>query len=408
MRNKTLLIIGGGIETLPAVYLAHKMGLNVVVSDMNVHAPALRAADAYLLASTYDVAGTVCAARNYHQQQRRIDGVICVGTDVPLTVATVAAELDLPGIPLEAACLAMDKLAMKQRFAADGVAIPWFCQIESVAQLRELAQQRDYALVIKPVDSRGARGVLRLSADLDLDWAFAHARENSPTERVMAEEFLAGPQVSTESLVVDAVCHTPGFADRNYELLERYAPHMIENGGALPSFLSEPLQHQIKDLVTQAAASMGISNGVVKGDIVVTDGTPRVIELAARLSGGYFCTHEIPLNTGVDLVGCSIRQCLGEKIAPDELQPRFQRPICQRYLFPEPGEVLSVSGAEEASQLPGVELCEVRVRPGDTIGPINNHPARGGVIICSGETRQQAQTSAEAAVATIQIITHQE
>lgn len=402
--SRTLLIVGGGIETVPAVKLAQRMGLHVVVSDMSPQAPALLAADACLPASTYDVPATVAAAKEYHQQ-RPIDGVICVATDVPLTVASVAEALGLPGIPLESARLAMDKLAMKQRFAADGVAVPWFCQIESAAQLEELVRERGLPLVIKPVDSRGARGVLRLTETVDLDWAFAHARDNSPTGRVMIEEYLSGPQLSTESLVIDGVCHTPGFSDRNYELLERYAPHMIENGGDLPSFLPDAVQWQVKELIGRAAASMGIVDGVVKGDIVVTDGEPRVIELAARLSGGYFCSHEIPLNTGVDLVGCAIRQCLGERIDPAALQPRFQRAICQRYLFPEPGEVVSVCGAEQAEQLPGVELCEVRVRPGDKVTPINSHPARAGVLICSGETRRQALTRTEAAVSTIKILT---
>ena len=40
----------------------------------------------------------------------------------------------------------------------------------------------------------------------------------------MAERFLDGPQVSTESLVIDGVAHTVGLADRNYEHLERFAP----------------------------------------------------------------------------------------------------------------------------------------------------------------------------------------
>jgi len=221
----------------------------------------------------------------------------------------------------------------------------------------------------------------------------------------MVEEFLPGPQISTESLVVAGKCYTPGFSDRNYELLDRYAPHMIENGGDLPSFLPEATQQQVRELVGRAARSMGITDGVVKGDIVVTGGEPRVIELAARLSGGYFCSHEIPLNTGVDLVGCAIRQCLGEQIDPSALRPKFQRPICQRYLFPAPGEVVRVCGAEQAARLPGVEFCEVRVEPGDMVQAINSHPGRAGVVIGSGETREQALKNTETAVAAIEIMT---
>jgi biotin carboxylase len=393
-----VLFVGGGTEAVPALHRARDMGLHVVVSDGNGDAPGMRIADAPLLASTYDVAATVEAARRYHLEVRPLAGVLCVATDVPHTVAAVAHALNLPGIPLESARLAVDKLAMKDRFRRDGVPVPWYTAIESVAQLREQVAARGYPLVIKPVDSRGARGVLRLRGEVDLQWAFDTARQESPTGRVMVEQFLAGPQVSTESIVVDGVTFTPGFSDRNYEYLDRFAPHIIENGGDLPSSLPQVLQNEVNKVVQEAANSLGIRNGVVKGDIVVSDGRVYVIEMAARLSGGYFCTHEIPLNTGVDFVAAAIRVALGEKPSKEELTPRFQRHVCQRYWFPDNGEVVSVSGEDDVRHRPGIALLELRVRAGSYVGPMNAHPARAGVVISTGETREQAQERALAAL----------
>ena len=400
---KTLLIVSAGVEAVAGIELAKSMGLHVVVSDLNPNAPGFMAADDQLLASTYDVEATIGVARAYHEQIRPIDGVLCIASDVPLTVASVAAELGLPGIPIESARLATDKLAMKERFAADGVLIPWFNQVESVAHLRELVSVEGLPLVIKPVDSRGARGVLQLSAEVDLKWAYDLARSHSPTGRVMAERFLPGPQVSTESLIIDGIAYTPGFADRNYEYLDLYSPYIIENGGQLPSHLDPDSQQAVCDLIQQAAGSMGIRNGVVKGDIVVTDGQPRVIELAARLSGGYFCTHEIPLNTGVDLVGAAIRQALGELVDPNELIPKWNRPVAQRYLFSPPGKVRAVEGADYFVNHPDVAYLEIRAKPGDCIGPVDSHPARSGVVITTGKTLDSAVAAAENVINGIQI-----
>jgi len=402
---KTLLVVGGGIETVPAIERAKQMGLHVVVSDMNPLAPSFGMADDRLLASTYDVSATVAEARQYHGNVRRIDGVICVASDIPLTVAAVAAALGLPGISLEAAHLASDKLAMKQKFSSDGVPVPWFTPVSSATELQDLVSHRGQLLVIKPVDSRGARGVLRLTESIDLNWAYEFARRESATGRVMVEEFLAGPQISTESIVLDGVTHTPGLADRNYELLERFAPHIIENGGDLPTQLSEDAQRSICDLIHQAAASMGVRSGVVKGDVVLCAGKPFLIELAARPSGGYFCTHEIPLSTGVDFVGAAIRLALGEKVEASDLVPRFQHHISQRYLFPKPGRVVGVSGADGAAKLPGVVFCQVRVKQGDVVGPVNSHPARAGLVMAMGDSRADAINRAEAAIQAIQIET---
>lgn len=401
--KKTLLIISAGIEAVAGIQVAKSMGLHVVASDANPQAPGFAEADDHLLASTYDVEATIAAATRYSREVRPIDGVMCIASDVPLTVASVAAALGLPGIPVESARLATDKLTMKQRFAADSVPIPWFSQVESAPHLRDLVAAQGLPLVVKPVDSRGARGVLRLTGDVDLDWAYSMARGHSPTGRVMVEQFLPGPQVSTESLVIDGQAHTPGFADRNYELLDRYAPHIIENGGQLPSHLDDATQQAVRDLVQQAALSMGIRNGVVKGDIVVTDGKPHVIELAARLSGGYFCTHEIPLNTGVDLVGAAIRQALGETVDLADLQPMFNRPVAQRYLLPGAGRLRAISGVEEARAVVGVEEVLVIAQPGDLLRDPTDSNCSAAMVIATGASREEAIASAERAIGQLHV-----
>lgn len=396
------MLVGAGIEAVPGIEKARELGCRVVVSDLDPMAPGVVLADDFLEASTYDVAATVAAARCYHKQQP-IDGVLAIATDVPRTVAVVADALSIPGISYHAATLAADKLAMKQAFCKAGVETPWFTAVTDVQELGALIASEGLPLVIKPVDSRGARGVLCLMADVDQAWAFAQAQAHSPTGRVMVERFLDGPQVSTESLVIDGVAHTPGFSDRNYEYLERFAPHIIENGGELPSHLDEITRRRVQRLVNDAARAMGIKNGVVKGDIVIHAGQPHVIEMAARLSGGFFCSHEIPLNTGVDFVGLTIRQALGERIDPAALRPRYQHPVAQRYLFPAPGKVRSVAVAEWVQTDPDIRLFQLRLQPGDVVSPIHAHPARGGVVIATGETRQAAIDRAEAAIAAISV-----
>jgi biotin carboxylase len=402
---KNLLVVGGGIEAVPGLERAKQMGLHLVVSDRDQEAPGFAVADDRLLASTYDIQATVAAARRYHDEVSRFDGVMCIASDIPRTVAAVAAALGLPGISEESARLSSDKFDMKLKFRRDGVPVPWFSLVESAAQLREIVMSRGFPLVIKPVDSRGARGVLRLTEAVDLNWAYEFSANQSPSGRVMVEEFLEGPQISTESIVLEGVAFTPGLADRNYEFLDRFAPHIIENGGDLPTRLSAEDQQSMCDLIQQAAASMGVCNGVVKGDVVFHEGKPFIIELATRLSGGYLCTHEIPLSTGVDFVGCAIRLALGEQVRADELTPRFERHISQRYLFPSPGRVVGIVGAERASELPGVVFCQVRLKVGDIVGPVNSHPARAGLVMATGESREEAMERTRAAIESIEIAT---
>lgn len=404
MKQRTLLIVSGGREAVPAIFEARRMGLRVLVSDGAPDAPGFRLADAGLLASTYDPDATVEAARAY-ASANRIDGVLAVAADVPVTVAAVADALGLPGIGMQSARLAADKLAMKRRFVERGVPVPWFAPVESVDALTRIAVQRGVPLVVKPVDSRGARGVVRLLPGVDLGWAFHVASAESPTGRVMVEEYVPGPQVSTESVVIDGRTTTIGFSDRNYELLDRFAPYVIENGGELPSFLPPAVHEAVYDLVARAAAALDVTHGTVKGDIVVGPDGPMVIEIAARLSGGFFCTHEIPLATGVNFVQGAIRLALGERPPASELEPRWSKGVAQRFLFPPPGMVVQVQGVTEAAAGEGIALFEMRVAAGDRVAPMTSHVQRAGVVIAVAESREAAIARAEAAVARVRIVT---
>src|ERR1700754_3482767 len=272
MNGKTLLIVSGGVEAADAAKRAKEMGLHVVVSDVDPNAPGFAFADSCLIADVYGPAETAAAAERYSRKIRKIDGVLCVAADAPVTAATVAQRLRLPGLPVHVAELACDKLQMKRAFRSAGVAAPWFQEVATPQELQRIAIERGRDLVIKPVDSRGSRGVQRLAQVQDLPKAFMLARSYSPSERVMVEQYLEGPQVSTESVISGSRCYTPGFSDRNYEYLERYAPFFIENGGDLPSNLSPDIQAKVRDLVARAAGAMGITDGTVKGDIVIHNG----------------------------------------------------------------------------------------------------------------------------------------
>lgn len=390
---------------MPGIQRAKDMGLHVVVSDVNPNAPGFDIADDRIIVSTYDVEGTVSRAGRYHRSVRAIDGVICMASDVPLTVATVADALGLPGISIGTAKLAGDKLAMKNRFLREGIPVPWFSMVDSVAHLRRIVSEHGLPLVLKPVDSRGARGVLRLRANTDLEWAFQHAQDFSPSSRVMVEEYLSGPQISTESVLLEGGGLTPGFIDRNYEYLDRFTPYMIENGGHQPSELAFHDRQAVARLAERAARAMGIATGVAKGDMVLTAKGPKVIEIAARLSGGWMSSDEIPLGTGVDLVGIAIRLALGEKVAEEELVPRYHRGVAIRYFFPKLGRVASIKNAEQFKDVSWVHRLGLFVKPGDMIEPVTNHTKRAGFVITTGETRDEAVERAEQVVESIKIET---
>ncbi|CCO23595.1 ATP-grasp domain-containing protein [Maridesulfovibrio hydrothermalis] len=407
--KKTLIMVGAGLEAIPIIQKAIGMGIHVVAMDLNPKAPGFAYAHESVSGCVYTPEKAVAAFRKWAEKGIKPDGVMCAAVDAPHTVAAVAAYFGVKSVSRETAALATDKLAMKDRFKEAGIPIPWYKEIFSADELQQVLSERKESIVIKPVDSRGARGVLRLLKNAENmpapKWAFEHARNESPAKRVMVESYLDGPQISTEGFVVNGAAYTPGFSDRNYEFIDRFAPHIIENGGQLPSCLSGETSLAVKELAGKAAIALGINNGVAKGDMVVHRGKPYVIEMAARLSGGYFCSHEIPWNTGVDFVGIAVRLAIGEIPAPEEMAPKFQKGVAQRYIFPSRGKVAAIEGVEEASRIEGIRMVEIRTEVGEIIPPVTSHPARAGVVMGVAGSREEAVKRVEKAVRCIKIVT---
>lgn len=403
--GRTVLLLGGSADQLFAIRTARAMGLRALVVDMNADSPGFSIADDHAVVSTCDIPALKHFVDSYQTHHGRISGVLVQGSDIPQVVCVLAEHLGTPHIPLESARLSTHKYRMKCRFRECGVPIPWFSRVETVDQLKEIADERGYPLVIKPVDRSGARGVFCLDENCDLEDLYAQSKALSFVGEVMVEEYLPGLQISTETIMHDGRAYTPGFADRNYEKLKAYAPNIIENGGWVPSCVTPDQRCAIERLVEQAGLALGVTDGVVKGDVVMTPDGPKMIEMATRLSGGDFSESLIPLGCGVNIVEAALNIAMGRAPEIDKLCPQFENGVVNRYFFPNPGQLLRIEGEAEVRCLPWVRKLEFWYRPGDIVPLVKSHADRFGVFIVVGETRKEAEMRARQVYKTIRIIT---
>lgn len=393
MANKpTLLILGAGIDQRYAIKTAHDEGLRVLAADINPHSSGFAYADEAAIVSNRDIDALKRLCDESSNKGHPIAGVLVMGTDIPHVAAELALYLDVPGPSVNTGRWTTDKFLMKEQLSHAGVAVPWYSMVESATHLRHLMSQHGGdQFVIKPTDRSGARGVqLVHSNSPDIDIMFEEAKAEAFSGHVQVEEYIEGDQISTESILWKGKAYTPGFVDRNYEMLERFAPHFIENGGIHPSSIQGQERQDIEDLVERAALALGIETGVAKGDVVITkSGTPMIIEMASRLSGGDFSESLIPMGCGVNIVKESIRMAIGRTPTISNLTDRWERVIANRYFFGHPGVLQCIHGLSEARALPWVRKLDVYVNPGDIISPIKFHADRLGVFIVEAENRDQ-------------------
>lgn len=390
-----LLIIGAGLEQVPAYQLAKDKGLSVVGTDMNADAPAFEFADDTLIASTRDVDETLAVVGAY-AAKFPIDGVMTIANDVPYTVAAVAEALGLPHANKDAVRKLTNKIHMKTAFEEAGVATPEFVTIRTVGELQDVIKRFDFPLILKPSDGRGSNGVLYLEAETDLSWAFSHSMASCENGILVLEEFIGGPQLSVEGMFVDDCYYCVAFADRNYSNLPETKPFIVEDGGTIPSRFDDRALEQVRAVIEAGARALGLNWGPVKADIVIDDnGAPQIIELAGRLSGNYLATHHIPFAYGVDLVGAIIDLSLGLTIDTTCLKPKYKNYLGVRYFFPNEGKIDAIKGAKMLARDPATYNLAIYAKAGDHQSAINCHAARAGTVMMRGDTYSKATQKAE-------------
>ena len=450
----TIVCLGGGIEGLPILERVKALGHRLVVVDGNPDAPGRKLSQYFIEASCYDAKQTINQlARLAGPSVARdrawpYDGILCCAIDAPNVAAAVAARFGLPGLTVAQAALSCDKVDQFMQLAKADLPVPpdaaltFYGAVDTPHGLLPL-DLNPYNLeklgdvVIKPADSRGGRGVqlLHLTPDETDEhkavWdACAYARQFSVSGKLIAEKFLSGPQFSTESLVQDGHVLWTGIALRNYDRLEEYAPHIIEDGFDAP-YGEDDFRDQIEILLERACRALGWfqqGGGVVKGDLVLHDNDLYIIELAARLSGGFLSTHGWPLAYGMPFVEYAIRLSLAKSVhvTDDWNASSF---VAQRYVFPKPewigrkvvydpkilthdfpyttmpriwiGRVSPTKeypGQVNVKPYPDIEFASWNFHAGHVIRPVTDHAARLGQAIAVGNTPEQARARASAAV----------
>lgn len=386
------MIVGASVLQLPAIQKAKEMGLQVAVVDFNPQAMGIPYADQYYNASTMDEDAVLAAAEDYQP-----DGIMTLATDMPMRgVAKTSDKLHLHSINYETAVKATDKYDMIKAFKEHNVPSPWFFVVNTLEELNVHEADTTFPCIIKPTDNAGSHGVAKVYSFQELLDNYEYAHSCSRHGKVIVEEFLDGPEVSVEVMVVKGKVNVLQITDK----ITTEAPHFVELGHTQPSRLPIDTQDAIRKVTVAACQAIGIDKGPVHVEMKVTEHGPVMIELGARMGGDNITTHLVPLSTGIDMVGCTIKVALGEE--PD-IEPTLHCGSAIRYFEVPFGTIKSIENVEEAKKVKGVKQITFTKEVGEESTPIHCSNDRIGFVIAQGETAEGAAKACEEAMKTIKI-----
>ncbi|WP_309120848.1 ATP-grasp domain-containing protein [Paenibacillus sp.] len=390
---KKIMIIGAGILQVPAIIKAKELGLHVIALDMNPEAPGFKISDESIQLSTNDIQNAVKVA-----EEIKPDAVITIASDMPIrTVAAIGERCGLVTISPETALKATDKGEMRKTLMSHNIPIPRFYVISSLEEYKLVTNNFSGDYIVKPADNSGSRGIYLVNKMDKSDDAFRHAKAHSRSGSILVEEYMMGPEVSVETLTVDDETHVISITDK----LTTGAPHFTEMGHSIPSQLPDKVINEIKNLAISAIKAIGINVGPSHTEIIITEDGPKIVELGARLGGDNITTHLVPLATGIDMVECTIRLALGEKI---EIFQKYQMGAAIRYFNAPEGILKSIEYLTVTEDIEGVEEIRITKGIGESVTKIRSSTDRVGYIISRATSPREAVALCEEVASSIKFI----
>lgn len=315
-----------------------------------------------------DTAGKSTAEAAAEVVATGVRGVVTF-SDLCLPIAAAVAErLGTPHWHSAAVTAVLqDKAAQREAFAARGLDVVRHAVITSESDVDGAIAVTGLPAVLKPA---GGTGGLRVTGVESLAGARETARRFLPEGPLVAEELLvgdpgvAGPEfgdyVSVEAAVHEGRVFTLGVVGK-LPLAEPFR----ERGFFLPSTVDPGTTARVVAVAGAAVLALGIRTGIVHTELKLTAAGPRLIEVNGRAGGHVPDLFDRAF--GYSVVEAAFRLALGE--APT-LPERAGTGVTYQYVFLPPADataVEEVDGLAGLHELAGVDLVDVRVRPGHEV-----------------------------------------
>lgn len=305
---KKILMLGASMQQIPAIKRAKEMGYYVITCDYLPENPGHKFADEYHNVSTTDLEGVLALAKKLH-----IDGIVAYASDPAApTAAYVAEKMGLPGNPYESVNILTQKDLFRNFLAENGFNTP---KAKGYTSYDEAVKEIDsfrFPVMVKPVDSSGSKGVVKIFSSGELEDAVEEALSYSRGKRFIVEEFIVkkGYQVSGDGFSVDGKLVFSSYGNELYS--GNGTRDYVALGEFWPSLLTDEQKNKVDRELQRLISALGMKSGAYNIEVILDkDDNVYVLELGPR-NGGSYIPQLIQYATGVDLIEYTIKAAVGE------------------------------------------------------------------------------------------------
>lgn len=290
---------------MPPIRYAKEQGHYIITCDYLPDNPGHQLADEYYNISTTDTEAVFELAAGLN-----LDAVVAFGSDVAaLPAAFVAEKLGLPGNPYSSVRILTQKDLFRNFLLENDFNVPRHRGFLSFGGMEEYFEQLNAAVVVKPVDASGSKGVSKVTDIKELRAAFDLALPFSKVKRVIVEEFIEKSiQIAGDGFVLNGELVFRCFAK------EHFNPHdhpFNPVGESFPLQLPAPVQANIHNDIDRLMHLLNMRGGALNFDVFLDkDQKVFLMEIGPR-AGGNFIAELIKYSTGTDLARYAVDVALG-------------------------------------------------------------------------------------------------
>jgi len=377
-KGKKLLVLAGAGPHTKVVEAAKEMGIYTIVADylpVSVYSPAKLIADETLMSSIFDVDELV-----EYGKANEVDGIIAFCIDPTQRPAQkIAEKLGIPTFGTWEQVLALtDKKIFKKLCKDSGVDIIPSYEEEDVEK-----DTIEYPVLVKPVDSRGSRGVRVCANKEELMRALPFAKKESTDDGAIIEKYMKGRADLTISyLVKDGEPTLISLGDRYPGRIEDNLDRQL-SCTIQPSVFVGMFMEYVNDRIIGMIKKLGVQNGPVFFQGFEDGNTVRLYDSGIRFPGNEY-ERIFTKATGVNPMKSIISYCVGDEIIDyDKYKGSFAlngNVAIQYMINVGAGTIAKFEGLDEIKEQSYVIDVQQRHFVGDTIENTGDIMHRAGEI----------------------------
>ncbi len=366
LKNKTLLLMGGGAYVKDIVKYKNEKDFRIVALGRDANTPIARIADAFYQIDTQNV-DAVCEV----VEKEGVNGIFVGASEVNIAPAITVSERT--GCNFYTNRKQWDILANKAKFKE-------YCRKYGVPVVPEFdikpgytkadVEKLQFPVLLKPTDSSGARGMNACYRAEDFDALYEEALRWSPKKEVIVEELITGAdEVFFQYTLQDGECSLTSCFTKVFVKTENKS--LI-----LPIFHMYPSQYienyfsEVHESVKAMFRAIDVRDGVMTLQSFYRNGRFYVFEAGFRMGGAQnyiFSEYQNGNNSLNYMINYALTGSMNDRPIVESDNARFRHPCCNYYVGLKAGVIAKMGGVAEAEKLPGVLNVTVMAHEGEEI-----------------------------------------